>query len=207
MATDPGIAPSGAPGAGTSVTGTGMKRFQAINHRKFLRRWKDTLAGHRFNGEQPEQECERAIASDERQKVAQALGWPSDAEQADLTEAEAVGTAAQKTDYATRLAKRDIARQMGVPAEHMTVVPIGVDESLFRPLPGIARVPGRLMHTTILGCGIFGSVSGSSAATCATIAKVAPAIHSAINEALYIDRKSTRLNSSHVALSRMPSSA
>jgi tripartite ATP-independent transporter DctM subunit len=35
------------------------------------------------------------------------------------------------------------------------------------------RVPGRLMHTTILGCGIFGSVSGSSAATCATIAKVA----------------------------------
>jgi len=34
-------------------------------------------------------------------------------------------------------------------------------------------VPGRLMHTTILGCGIFGSVSGSSAATCATISKVA----------------------------------
>ena len=29
------------------------------------------------------------------------------------------------------------------------------------------------MHTTILGCGIFGSVSGSSAATCATISKVA----------------------------------
>ena len=38
---------------------------------------------------------------------------------------------------------------------------------------GSNRVPGRLMHTTILGCGIFGSVSGSSAATCATIAKVA----------------------------------
>jgi tripartite ATP-independent transporter DctM subunit len=35
------------------------------------------------------------------------------------------------------------------------------------------RIPGRLLHTTILGCGIFGSVSGSSAATCATIAKVA----------------------------------
>jgi tripartite ATP-independent transporter DctM subunit len=29
------------------------------------------------------------------------------------------------------------------------------------------------MHVNILGCGIFGSVSGSSAATCATIAKVA----------------------------------
>ena len=39
--------------------------------------------------------------------------------------------------------------------------------------PWLNRVPGRLMHTTILGCGIFGSVSGSSAATCATISKVA----------------------------------
>ena len=39
--------------------------------------------------------------------------------------------------------------------------------------PWLERVPGRLMHTTILGCGVFGSVSGSSAATCATIAKVA----------------------------------
>ena len=29
------------------------------------------------------------------------------------------------------------------------------------------------MHVNILGCGIFGTVSGSSAATCATIAKVA----------------------------------
>jgi tripartite ATP-independent transporter DctM subunit len=39
--------------------------------------------------------------------------------------------------------------------------------------PWLNRIPGRLMHTTVLGCGIFGSVSGSSAATCATIAKVA----------------------------------
>ena len=39
--------------------------------------------------------------------------------------------------------------------------------------PWLDRVPGRLMHVTILGCGIFGSVSGSSAATCATISKVA----------------------------------
>lgn len=43
--------------------------------------------------------------------------------------------------------KRDIAAQMGVPLHHMTVVPIGVDESLFRPLPHISRVPGRLMTT------------------------------------------------------------
>ena len=47
-------------------------------------------------------------------------------------------------------------------------------EQMFEGLaPWLNRVPGRLMHTTILGCGIFGSVSGSSAATCATIAKVA----------------------------------
>jgi tripartite ATP-independent transporter DctM subunit len=49
-----------------------------------------------------------------------------------------------------------------------------LSEEMFNGLaPWLSRVPGRLMHTTILGCGIFGSVSGSSAATCATIAKVA----------------------------------
>ena len=45
--------------AGTSTTGSGMKRFQAINHRKFFERWKETLASHRFNGELPELEAER----------------------------------------------------------------------------------------------------------------------------------------------------
>jgi len=49
-----------------------------------------------------------------------------------------------------------------------------LSEEMFDGLrPWLNRVPGRLMHTTILGCGIFGSVSGSSAATCATISKVA----------------------------------
>ncbi len=49
-----------------------------------------------------------------------------------------------------------------------------LSEDMFDGLrPWLNRVPGRLMHTTILGCGIFGSVSGSSAATCATISKVA----------------------------------
>ena len=49
-----------------------------------------------------------------------------------------------------------------------------LSEQMFTGLsPWLNRVPGRLMHTTILGCGIFGSVSGSSAATCATISKVA----------------------------------
>lgn len=50
-----------------------------------------------------------------------------------------------------------------------------LSEQMFEGLaaPWLNRVPGRLIYATILGCGIFGSVSGSSAATCATIAKVA----------------------------------
>jgi GT2 family glycosyltransferase/glycosyltransferase involved in cell wall biosynthesis len=47
--------------SGTSVTGSGMKRFQAINHRKFFERWKDVLADHRFNGETPVLEVERGV--------------------------------------------------------------------------------------------------------------------------------------------------
>ncbi len=43
--------------------------------------------------------------------------------------------------------RRDIASQMGVSAERMTVVPIGADETIFRPLPHVERVPGRLMTT------------------------------------------------------------
>ncbi len=56
-----------------------------------------------------------------------------------------------------------------------------LSEEMFEGLrPWLNRIPGRLMHTTILGCGIFGSVSGSSAATCATISKVAlPELRSA----------------------------
>ena len=49
-----------------------------------------------------------------------------------------------------------------------------LSEEMFEGLaPWLSWLPGRLMHVNILGCGIFGTVSGSSAATCATIAKVA----------------------------------
>ena len=49
-----------------------------------------------------------------------------------------------------------------------------LSEEMFRGLaPWLNRVPGRLMHVNVLACGIFGSVSGSSAATCATVAKIA----------------------------------
>jgi MMP alpha-(1->4)-mannosyltransferase len=42
----------------------------------------------------------------------------------------------------------DITEGHGVPAERMRVVHVGVDPALFRPLPHIARVPGRLMTTS-----------------------------------------------------------
>ena len=49
-----------------------------------------------------------------------------------------------------------------------------LSEEMFEGLsPWLRNLPGRLMHVNILACGIFGSVSGSSAATCATVAKVA----------------------------------
>ncbi len=49
-----------------------------------------------------------------------------------------------------------------------------LSEEMFRGLsPWLGWVPGRLLHVNVLGCGIFGAVSGSSAATCATIAKIA----------------------------------
>lgn len=39
--------------------------------------------------------------------------------------------------------------------------------------PWVRRLPGRLMHVNIFACGLFGCVSGSSAATCATVSKIA----------------------------------
>ena len=49
-----------------------------------------------------------------------------------------------------------------------------LSEEIFKGLsPWLGWLPGRLMHVNVLGCGIFGSVSGSSAATTATIAKMA----------------------------------
>ena len=49
-----------------------------------------------------------------------------------------------------------------------------LSDEMFRGLaPWLNWLPGRLMHVNVLACGIFGSVSGSSAATCATVAKIA----------------------------------
>lgn len=48
-----------------------------------------------------------------------------------------------------------------------------LSENMFRGLaPWVNALPGRLLHTNILGSTIFAAVSGSSAATCATIGKM-----------------------------------
>ncbi len=49
-----------------------------------------------------------------------------------------------------------------------------LSEDMFMGLaPWLERLPGRLLHTNIIGSTIFAAVSGSSAATCATIGKMA----------------------------------
>ena len=48
-----------------------------------------------------------------------------------------------------------------------------LSESMFRGLaPWVNALPGRLLHTNVIGCTIFAAVSGSSAATCATVGKM-----------------------------------
>jgi glycosyltransferase involved in cell wall biosynthesis len=64
------------------------------------------------------------------------------------------------TNMQTRVAKRmprvvtvsensfnDIVRDHGVAPERMAIVPVGVDPELFRPIPGVQRIPGRLVTT------------------------------------------------------------
>lgn len=48
-----------------------------------------------------------------------------------------------------------------------------LSEDMFRGLaPWVQSLPGRLLHTNVFGCGIFAAISGSSAATAATIGKM-----------------------------------
>jgi C4-dicarboxylate transporter, DctM subunit len=48
-----------------------------------------------------------------------------------------------------------------------------LSEDMFKGLaPWLNKIPGRLLHTNVIGCAIFAAVSGSSAATCATIGKM-----------------------------------
>ena len=43
--------------------------------------------------------------------------------------------------------RRDIVGELGVAPERIAVVPAGVDPAVYRPMPGIRRVPGRIMAT------------------------------------------------------------
>jgi C4-dicarboxylate transporter, DctM subunit len=48
-----------------------------------------------------------------------------------------------------------------------------LSEDMFKGLaPWIERLPGRLLHVNVIGCAIFAAVSGSSAATCATVIRM-----------------------------------
>jgi tripartite ATP-independent transporter DctM subunit len=48
-----------------------------------------------------------------------------------------------------------------------------LSEDMFEGLaPWLQRLPGRLLHVNVVGCAIFAAVSGSSAATCATIGRI-----------------------------------
>lgn len=48
-----------------------------------------------------------------------------------------------------------------------------LSEEMFKGLaPWVQWLPGRLVHANVIGCGIFAAVSGSSAATCATVGKM-----------------------------------
>lgn len=48
-----------------------------------------------------------------------------------------------------------------------------ISQQLFDGMaPWVHRLPGKLLHANVLGCALFAAISGSSAATCATMAKV-----------------------------------
>jgi tripartite ATP-independent transporter DctM subunit len=48
-----------------------------------------------------------------------------------------------------------------------------LSEDMFRGLaPWVRGLPGRLVHINVLGCGLFAAISGSSAATTATIGRI-----------------------------------
>jgi len=44
--------------------------------------------------------------------------------------------------------RRDISAQLGVRPERMSVVPVGVDHTVFEPIEGVTPVPGRLIVTS-----------------------------------------------------------
>ena len=77
-------------------------------------------------------------------------------------------SACRKSNASWELATRPLFFWMGEILLRTTL-----SKAMFEGLrPGLNRVPGRHMHATMPGGGIFGSVSRSSDVTCATISKV-----------------------------------
>ena len=67
----------------------------------------------------------------------------------------------------------DPDRAPALPLDGRILLRTRISSDMFRGLaPWLEKLPGRLLHTNILGCTIFAAVSGSSAATCATIGKI-----------------------------------
>lgn len=61
-----------------------------------------------------------------------------------------------------------------------------LSEDMFKGLsPWLRRLPGGLLHVNVLGSGIFAAVSGSSAATCATVGRMS---YPELTERGYFDR-------------------
>ncbi len=59
-----------------------------------------------------------------------------------------VARSLQRIVTVSESSKTDIAAQMGVDADRMTVVPVGVDHTVFRPRDDVEQVPGRIMVTS-----------------------------------------------------------
>ncbi|NNN22596.1 MAG: glycosyltransferase family 4 protein [Acidimicrobiales bacterium] len=58
-----------------------------------------------------------------------------------------VASKVQRVITVSQSSRNDVSKQLGVDIEKINVVPVGVDHTVFRPMPNIERVPGRLMTT------------------------------------------------------------
>jgi C4-dicarboxylate transporter DctM subunit len=69
--------------------------------------------------------------------------------------------------------KLDADGAAAVPVDGEILFRSKLSDDMFKGLaPWLDRLPGRLLHTNVVGCTIFAAISGSSAATCATIGKI-----------------------------------
>jgi glycosyltransferase involved in cell wall biosynthesis len=95
--------------------------------------------------------------------------------------------------------RRDIAAQMQVAPERMTVVPVGVDHTVFRPMEDVVPIPGRIMVTSSSDVPMKGLVPLLEAvAKLRTERDVELTVIGRPNEGGRVDRAITRLGLSDV---------